>query len=318
MLRRFQVPIGWWELLKRTARETVQDDALGVSAQLAYYFFLALFPALLGLVALASLFPLEHFTDDLTRMMAPFVPTQIVELIRRHLLQIAAGEDAELFSLGIAGALWSSSAATAAVISAMNRAYDLEDTRPWWKKRLTAILLTVGLAVFILVSFTLVVAGPEIADALAARLGLGWAFAVAWKILQWPLIFLLVATAMGLVYYFAPDAEQDWVWITPGAVLATSLWLIASLGFRFYVVNFGNYEAAYGTIGGIIVLLLWFYLSGLVMVIGAEMNSEIERASPWGKDPGEKVPGERRAIGAAAARAYHARGSGRQPPVTSG
>jgi membrane protein len=119
-----------------------------------------------------------------------------------------------------------------------------------------------------------------------------------------------VVVAVGLIYYFAPDAEQMWVWITPGALVATVLWLLASLAFRFYTVNFGNYEATYGTIGGVIVLLLWFYISGLMIVIGAEMNAEIEHASPWAKGPGEKVPGEKKKIGAAAARAYR-EGGGR-------
>ena len=104
-------------------------------------------------------------------------------------------------------------------------------------------------------------------------------------------MFALVATGIGLIYYFGPDAEQDWAWITPGSLLAATLWLAGTLGFRLYVVNFGNYDATYGTLGGIIVLLLWFYLTGLVIVIGAEMNAEIEHASPWGKEKGEKVPG---------------------------
>ena len=107
-----------------------------------------------------------------------------------------------------------------------------------------------------------------------------------------------------MVYYFAPDAEQEWVWVTPGSLLATTLWLVGSLGFRFYVVNFGNYDATYGTVGAVIVLMLWLYLSGLVIVIGAEMNAEIEHASPWGKEPGEKVPGEKKRIGSLAAREY--------------
>ena len=117
-------------------------------------------------------------------------------------------------------------------------------------------------------------------------------------------IFVLVATAIGLVYYFAPDAEQEWVWLTPGSIFATLLWLVFSLGFKIYVANFGDYNETYGAIAGVIVLLLWFYASGLAILIGAEMNAEIEHASPYGKAPGEKVPGERRRIGVAAARAW--------------
>jgi membrane protein len=195
-----------------------------------------------------------------------------------------------------------------ALIDALNRAYDVEDARPWWKQRLTAIELTIGVAVLILVAFVLVVAGPQLADFIAARVGFGGVFVWSWKILQWPLVFALVATAIGLVYYFAPDVDQDFVWLTPGSVFATFLWLVGSLAFRFYVVNFGSYNETYGAIGGVMVLLLWLYLSGLVFIVGAEMSAEIEHASPHGKAAAEKVPGQRKAIGARAAREFKEKG----------
>ena len=128
----------------------------------------------------------------------------------------------------------------------------------------------------------------------------GPAFVWTWNILQWPMVFVLVATAIALVYYFAPDAEQDWVWITPGSVLATLLWVVVSLGFKVYVSSFGSYTETYGVIGGVMVLMLWFYLSGIAILVGAELNAEIEHASPYGKDVGEKVPGEKKKIGARA------------------
>jgi membrane protein len=163
--------------------------------------------------------------------------------------------------------------------------------------------------------------GARAADSLAARLGLGGAFEWAWKVLQWPIVFSLVAIACGLIYYFAPDVDQDWVFLTPGSVVATLLWLIGSLGFRFYVVNFGSYNETYGAIGGVMVLLLWLYISGLCVIAGAEMNAEIEHASEHGKAAGEKRPGERRVIGARAAREFrekqqrHAPNPGARPPV---
>jgi membrane protein len=190
----------------------------------------------------------------------------------------------------------------------INRAYDIEEGRPWWKVRMLAIGLTIGLAVFIVVSFGLIVAGPQLADWLAARFGFGEVFVWTWKVIQWPVAFALVVTGIGLIYYYAPDAQQDWVWITPGSLLAAVLWLIGSLGFRFYVVNWGNYEATYGAIAGVILLMLWFYLSGLVLIVGAETSAEIEHASPWGKAPGEKGPGEKRKLGPAAARWWRERG----------
>lgn len=194
--------------------------------------------------------------------------------------------------------------------STLNAAYDITEGRPWWKVRLTAIGLTVGLAFFILVSMALVIAGPTLAERIADAMRLGPAFEWGWKILQWPLVFALVATAIALVYYFAPDAEQEWVWITPGSVLATALWVIISLGFKLYLARFGTYNETYGAIGGVMVLLLWFYLSGIALLIGAELNAEIEHASPYGKNPGEK-----KKIGVAAERDYEERKARGEMPV---
>jgi membrane protein len=302
--------IGWWELLKRTAKETYEDDCLGLAAQLAYYFILALFPALLFLLALASFFPIDQVTDEVMRGLANVAPPDVVKLITEQMQRIANSDQGGLLTLGILGALWSSSSAIVGLISALNAAYDIKEGRSWWKVRLLAIGLTVALAIFLLISSTLVIAGPEIARKLADNFGLGAAFTWTWNILQWPIAAGMVITALALVYYYGPDAEQDWVWITPGAVVATVLWLLISLGFRAYVQYAGDYNATYGTIGGVIVLLLWLYLSGFAILVGAEMNAEIEHASPYGKDPGEKVPGEKRRIGPAAAREYHEHGTG--------
>jgi membrane protein len=307
MFAAFDVPVSWTELLKRTAKETSEDDCLGLAAQLAYYFFLALFPAVLFVLALASFFPLTNFIDDVVRVLRPIAPPDVLGFLEEQLRRISNADSGGILTVGILGAVWSSSAALVAIVGSLNRAYDIEEGRPWWKVRLTAIGLTVALTVLILISFTLIVAGPLLAERLAASFGLGAVFEWTWKILQWPLAFFLVASAVGLVYYFAPDAEQDWVWITPGAVLGTLLWVIASLLFKFYVANFADYNATYGAVGGVIVLLLWFYISGLAILIGAELNAEIEHASPHGKDPGEKVPGQKKKIGAAAARAYKER-----------
>ena len=307
MIAYFESTLGWRELLQRTMKETSDDNGLGLAAQLAYYFFLALFPTILALLALASFFPIHNLTDQVTAALGRFAPPEILSLLREQMTSLSEGNNGGMLSVGFLGALWSSSAALVALIDALNRAYDIEEARPWWKVRVTAIGLTIGLALFVLAAFTLVIAGPEIAEGLASRFGLGAAFAWTWTILQWPIALALVAFAIGLVYYFAPDAEQEWVWITPGALTATLLWLVASLAFRFYVVNFGSYQESYGALGGVIVLMLWFYISGLAIIVGAEMAAEIEHASPWAKDPVEKVPGAKKKIGLAAWRAYENR-----------
>jgi membrane protein len=307
MFATFDIPLSWPELLKRTVKEANDDDVLGLAAQLAYYFFLALFPAVLFLLALASFFPLGDFADQAVRMLKPVAPTDVLSLLEDQLGRLSNADNGGILTIGILGALWSSSAAVVSIIGSLNRAYDIDESRPWWRVRLTAIGLTIALAIFLLVSFTLVVAGPAIAERLASSFGLGAAFEWTWKIAQWPLAFFLVSTAIGLVFYFAPDAEQDWVWITPGAVVATLLWVLVSLGFKFYVARFTDYNATYGAVGTVIVLMLWFYLSALAILVGAELNAEIEHASPHGKNPGEKVPGVKKKIGIAAARAYKAR-----------
>jgi membrane protein len=304
MLARLTLPIGWRELIKRTSNEVIKDDVQSLAAQQAYYFFFALFPALLTLISIASFFPIANLVDETTRALGGVVPRDIIDIINTQILEISKSGTGSILTFGFLLTIWSSSAAMVALTTTLNKAYDIIEERPWWRVRLTAIGLTIGLAFFILISVALVVAGPTVAEQLAVRLNLGEAFKWTWWVLQWPVVLTLVATGVGIVYYFAPDAEQEWVWITPGSVLATLLWLVVSLGLKYYIANFTNYNETYGTIGGVIVLLLWFWLSGLAILIGAEFNAEIEHASPYGKDVGEKVPGEKKKIGALAERAF--------------
>ena len=289
MLRAFRVPIPWRELIVRTWREINDDNCLGLAAQLAYYFILALFPALIVVVAIASFFP-RSTLQQVIATLAPFTPPEALSLIRTQLDSILANEQGGLLTVGVLGALWSSSAALTAIIDTLNRAYDVDETRPWWKVRLLAVGLTVGLALFILTAFALVVAGPELAHLVADRLGLASAVATAWTVAQWPLVFLLVAFGVALTYYFAPDADQDWAFITPGSAVATALWLAASLGFRVYVQNFGDYNATYGALGAAVLLLVWLYVSGLAVLVGAELNSEIENARSSRRSMGTGAP----------------------------
>ena len=314
MFRTFQINLTWGELIKRTLKETNADNCLGLAAQLSYYFLLALVPAIVCVAALASFFPLDLIRNTIQQL-SGIAPPDVIQIVREQLDNIAGGSNGGLFTFGLLMALWSSSAALVGICDALNRAYDIEEGRPWWKVRLTAIGLTVALATFVVVSFGLVMIGPSLAEKVAAQIGVGPVFALAWKVLQWPVVFASIAVAIGIIYYYAPDAEQDWEWITPGAVVGTILWLIASLGFKLYVSMFANYNETYGSLGGVIVLMLWFYLSALAVLVGAEMNAEIEHASAHGKDPGEKVPGEKTKLGAAAARAYEERKNNLQSVV---
>jgi membrane protein len=297
----------WRDLALKTWREVLDDDVLGLAAQLSYYFFLALFPAILVVLALASFFPLGTLTDDLARVLGPVVSPEVLKLIQDQMKRLGEADSGGLLTFGVLAALWSSSAAMVSIAAALNRAYDIEESRPWWKVRLVAIGLTVGLAVFVLAALMLVLAGPTIADWLDQRLHMGGTLRWTWLILQWPVVVALVATALGLVFYFGPDAEQDWVWITPGALIGAVLWLLASLATKVYVANFTDYNAMYGSIGGVMVVLLWLYVSSIAVLVAAELNAEIEHASPHGKAPGQKTPAGRRVLGARATRMFEER-----------
>jgi membrane protein len=307
MLAYLHVPVGWKELAKRTFNEISADDLLNLAAQQAYYFFFALFPALLTLISIASFFPIDNLIGQVTDQLGRVAPPEALKIITDQIAEISKSGHGGVLTFAFLLTIWSSSGAMVSIISTLNAAYDITEGRPIWKVRLVALGLTVGMAFFILISIALVLVGPTAAEHLANTLHLGAAFKWTWWVLQWPVILTLVATGIGLVYYFAPDAEQDWVWITPGSIIATLLWVVASLALKLYIAYFGSYNETYGTLAGFIVLLTWFYISGLAILVGAELNAEIEHASPYGKDVGEKVPGEKKKIGTAAARHYEER-----------
>jgi membrane protein len=301
------LPLSWKELGRRTVKEVINDNLFDLAAQQAYYFFFALFPAILTLISIASFFPIANLVDESMQMLARVAPGDVMHVIADQMKKISDSNHGGILTFAFLLTLWSTSGAMVSIITTLNAAYGITEGRPIWKVRLTALALTIGMSLFILVSMALVLAGPAFAEHLANTMHLGTAFKWTWWVLQWPVVFVLVATAIGIVYYFAPDAEQDWAWITPGSIVATLLWVIVSLAFKLYITYFGNYNETYGTLGAFIVLLTWFYLSGLSILVGAEMNAEIEHASPHGKNPGEKVPGEKKKIGTAAQRDYEER-----------
>jgi membrane protein len=276
------------ELARRVYHEIVEDDCFGRAAQLAYYFLFALFPFFLVLTTLLGYLPVPNLMDRLMEMLAQMMPGDALQLVQDNVYELVTSQRGGLLSFGILVALWTSSSAITAIMDSLNRAYDVEEGRPYWKVRLTAILLTIGLSLFIIISLTLLTFGPQIGGWIADQVGLGDVFQTAWNILRWPVIVGFIILAMALIYYLAPDVEQEWQWITPGSIVAVVGWLLASLGFAYYVNNFGSYNATYGSIGAVIVLLTWMYVSGFFVLVGGEINAEIEHASSSGKDPGEK------------------------------
>jgi membrane protein len=275
----FRPPISIIEILRRTIAEIGEDNCVGLAAQLAFYFFLALFPALLFLVALLGYLPIDRTLAVLLSALAPIAPKEMLELLRGQIAELSQGKHASLLTFGILGAIWSSSAAMVAIIDALNRAYDVTEWRSWWKRRLVAIALTIGLSGFIIAALVFVLAAPDVVAWAAALFGLTPGLAWFWSIVRWPLIVFLVILGIDLVYHFAPNLKRDWAWLTPGSVVATTLWIASSFGFKLYVTNFADFNATHGAIGGVIVILLWFYVSGFAILIGAELNGVIEQAS---------------------------------------
>lgn len=279
------------ELARRLWRETEKDEILGRGAQLAYYFLLSLFPALIFLTALMGLFPLQDAMPELMTYLQNVLPGDALSLVQKYLEQVVRGSGGGLLSIGLLGALWASSSGVTAIIDSLNTVYGAKESRPFWKVRLLAILLTIALAGFIILSITLVLYGEHIGAWIANFVGLGWLFELSWVLLQWPVAIGLMLFALAAVYYFCPDVEQDWRWVTPGSLLAVLLWLLVSLAFKLYVENFGDYNKVYGSIAGVIVLMLWFYFTGITLLLGGELNAEIAKAAGTTQDgPVAKSP----------------------------
>lgn len=302
MFAYFRVPLPWRELARRTIVDTFEDGCPGLAAQLAFYFLLALFPALLFLVSLIAYLPVDAAIGTMFERLQPFLPRDVLLLIESEIDKLMRGNQQSLLTFAIAGAVWSSSSAMTAVITTLNRAYDIEEFRPWWQTRLIAVALSVALAVFVVLALALVLGGADLAEAVASWIGAGELFEQVWALVQWPVALLFVVFAVDLVYYFAPNADTRWVWISPGSLLATALWLLTSFGFKLYLQHVSNIAVVYGALGSVIVLLLWFYLSGFAILVGAELNAEIDKALP-SRDDAPQSPEHRKRIGPAAERA---------------
>jgi membrane protein len=285
------------ELGRRVWDEIWDDEVLDRAAALSYYFLFALFPALLFMTTVVGLVPYGDLMARLMDYVNTVLPADAASLLGRTLAEVQRGARGGLLSIGALGALWAASAGMSSAMVALNVAYDVTDTRPWWKRRGLAVVLTAVFSIFTTTALVLMVFGPKIAQTVANVTGLGGIFTAAWRILEWPVAALIVLTGIALVYYLAPAVEQRWYWVTPGSAFALTMWLLASIALRFYVQYVGGYNATYGSIGGVILLLLWLYLAGVSLLVGAEINAEIEQAAaergaPTAKAPGEHAPGD--------------------------
>ena len=266
----------WWAVLKRSGKEFMADDAMGLSQQIAYSSLLAFFPAMVFLVGLLGL---VGAYDELQEFLNPVAPQAVTDLIEQ--LQESSGKNgasAAALVLGAFGAVWAASGAMNAVVKSVNRAYDRTETRPFWKVRLTSIVLVVATGLVTASLLLLIVIGGPLGRAIADYAQLGTAWDWLWTVVRWPLAFAVILLFFALVDYLAPDVEtRDWRWISPGSLVGGVLWLVLSGLFALYTSFSESYNETYGTLAGGIILLLWLNYSAFALLFGAELNSELDR-----------------------------------------
>jgi len=271
------------EAAKGTWAEILDNDVFGRAAQLAYYFFLALFPFLIFVIASLSVFgAADRGRELLFRLFAEALPPAAFNLVAKTFEEIILSSGPLKISFGIVASLWSASMGMIAIMDTLNAAFNMKETRSLFKQCVVAMGLTVGIALLLVMSVVMAVFGGAIINALS----LGNVIANTWRIAQWPLVLALILLAFAIIYYFAPNLRnRRWHWVTPGAILAVILWTAVSVGLRIYLHFFSTYSVGYGSLGAVIVLLLWFYLSGTAVLSGAVLNGVLERLAASARVP---------------------------------
>ncbi len=276
----------WWGALKRTFKEFMDDNLPDWAAALTYYSVLSLFPAVL---VLASLIGLVGDPDKLAENLRQFAPSQaqdtLVDVVRQ--LAGSAGIAGPLAIISLLSALWAASAYLGGFIRASNAIYDVEEGRPIWKTLPLRVALTLTMMVLLTLTAVGVVLSGGIADRVGHALGLGSTGIVVWNIAKWPVLAVLVSLAIAILYWASPNVRQPgFRWITPGSTIAVLVWAAASAGFAVYVANFASYNKVYGSLAGVVVFLVWLWLSNLAILFGAEFDAELTR----GKEVAEGLP----------------------------
>lgn len=284
--------LGAWTLAKRVATGLSDNRLTGYSAQLAYYFFLSLFPSLLFLTTLLAFLPIHHRTHMVLGILARALPAQALALVKGTFEGILHHHQGGLLSFSVLFALYSASNAITAIASGLNQTYNVPEDRPYWRVLLMSVLLAIALALILTVGFAIFFFGPLAAKLIAHHFGMRL-LPVTLAIIRWPIVVLAIVLVTAMIYYFTPNVRQNWRWLTPGSVFAVVGWIGTSLLFAFYVNNFGSYNKTYGSIGAVIVLLTWMYLGGLVLLIGGQINAVL-KASGEGVDKKTEIPTDER------------------------
>ena len=277
-----------FKVTKKALQGFNQHQMTTYAAALSYQVLFSLFPFLIFLIALLGFLGIPEFFSWLQQQVTTIIPAQAAQQVSAVIAQLKQPQGG-LLSFGIVLALWSASAGVRATMNAMNVSYGVKEGRPLWKLYPLSILYTLGLALLLIAAAALMILGPQAVAWLNARIGLGGVVVTLWNVLRLPLVILLLTLTVALIYYFAPDVEQRFRLITPGTLVAVFVWLAASFGFGFYVRNFANYNATYGSLGAIVILLFYFFLSAAILLFGAELNATLEQRRQGGKDRGEKT-----------------------------
>jgi len=271
-----------WELSRRVVRDAIEDDLIGRASGLAFDFLLALFPLLVFLLAMFGLFASRsiQLRTGLLSYFAAFLPPLAFQLLKNTTEELAKTASNEKLTLGILIALWFASGGVASMISTLRVAYRIKEDRSWFKVRVIALGLTLVISILIFSAMCLVLVGGILIDWIGKELHLATAMVLVWKSLQWPAAALFVTFSYALIYYCGPSGQiRRWYWITPGSAFGAFLWLASSGVFRAYLRYFNTYTAIYGSLGALVILVVWLYVSGLAFLIGGEINANIERAA---------------------------------------
>ncbi|NUT96801.1 MAG: YihY/virulence factor BrkB family protein [Saccharothrix sp.] len=269
----------WWAVLKRTVKEFNDDNLTDWAAAVTYYAVLSLFPGILLLTSLLGLLGPDA-TQSIKDSLDLLGPGEAKDLIIDGIdnLQKSSAIAGPLAIIGLVTALWSASGYVGAFMRAANSIYDVEEGRPFWKVIPLRLALTIGVVVLLALTGLGVTLTGGIAEWLGEVLGVGSTFVTVWDIAKWPVLFLLASLAIGLLFWASPNVRQpSWLWITPGGVLAVLAWALASTGFALYVANAGSYNKTYGSLAGVIIFLVWLWISNLALLLGAELDAELER-----------------------------------------
>jgi membrane protein len=265
------------DLLLRTYKAMDQHDTLNQAAVVAFYAMLSLAP-LLGLILALALGARSGVADQIEMLCHRLMPDEAYKIVRAQIHKIQSEHSVGLLSLSIVLLIWSASSLFVAIMDTTNAAYGVRDDRPWWKRRLLAIVLTVAETILLLGASLSIAVWPDV----AGWLGLSGAVMTLSTVVQWLVVLLVLLSAFALAYYFGSRVEQEWEWITPGSTFGALVLIAASLGFRFYL-KFGNtYNETYGTLAGVVLMMLWLYVAALALLVGAEVNCVIEHAAPRG------------------------------------